>query len=355
MLNIYGKITTIVVTIGFSGIAHSYQINPQADKYWKGSNISGKVYWPLHEELTYRARECEEGQTGSALLLIKCSTDIPSPGANPKGNKQDSLIRGVWWNDDPNQLLFGWGYRHAKWSAWMRDGNLIAKTGRNYKGKDAKITQNYYMQYRSHYGDLQFLHAMASSDNQPAAVTQADILSWAEFAYLVATGRIDAETKFKDVDTTDFQKHFSHQQGWTINYLFAPTYRLSERKYTSQMALGSLLHVIQDSYSRGHTLRDFSPSTACPSGRVIQFYSYTHQDTDQHHQTDKLASWKAQGLTAPQDPVTASANVIRFANKRAEWAVVKDYLQDVVFCTDSDAIASGPGEYAVRKGDHVAN
>ncbi|WP_155290757.1 hypothetical protein [Pseudomonas chlororaphis] len=358
MLKTYGKAIVITGVASFISTASAYQINPLVNKYWPGSNpsIAGISASPLHEEITHRARKCEETGINDPAPILKCSTDGPSPGARLRGNKYDALVRGVWWNDDPNQLLFGfWGDRHAKWVAWMRDGKGIAQTGRNYRGKKAEISQTYYIQYRSHYGDLQFLHAMASADNQPALVTQANILAWAEFTYQVATRRIDAETKFKDVKTTNFQNYFSKQPGWTINYLFAPTYRLSSPDYTSQMALGSLLHVIQDSYSLGHTLRDFKATAACPSGRVIQYYSYVHQDSDRHHMTDTPASWRAQGLISPQDPVSASATVLRFANQHAEWPVVRDYLQKVVFCTDNDAIVSGPGKYRTSKMAQVTN
>lgn len=350
MLKACGKVVVIAGIAGFICTASAYQINPLINKYAPGSkpSIAGMAASPLHEEITHRARKCAEDQLGQPPLILKCTTTSSSPGAGLGGNKYDALVRGVWWNDDPNQLLFGfWGNRHAKWRAWMHDGKRIAQTGTNYKGEKAEINQTYYMQYRSHYGDLQFLHAMASADEQPALVTQANILAWAEFAYQVATQQIDAETKLKDVRTPHFQNFFSKQPGWTINYLFAPTYRLKALEYTPQMALGSLLHVIQDSYSLGHTLRDFSPTTACPSGRVIQYYSYTNQDADLHHMTDTPASWNAQGLVAPQDPVSASATVLRFANQRAEWPTVRDYLQKVVFCTDTDAVASGPGKYGV--------
>jgi hypothetical protein len=48
--------------------------------------------------------------------------------------------------------------------------------------------------------------------------------------------------------------------GWSINYLFAPKFTLGKATI-KQVALGSMLLVVQDSYSRAHAARSYGAST----------------------------------------------------------------------------------------------
>ncbi|MCP1617471.1 MULTISPECIES: hypothetical protein [Pseudomonadaceae] len=341
------QLAVLASFIATSSLATAQRINPMEDKYWqsKYDSVSQRVSEPVHEEITKRARLCESISIDSASVPLVCITAGPTPTGTPKGNKYDSLIRGVWWNDDPNQLLFT---QPITWAVWMEDGDRIAKKNRNLRGQKREITQRYYMQYRSHYGDLQFLHAMASADGESAETTQRNILDWAEFSYAVATRQIDTQTLLSQVTTHHFQDHFKNQTGWTISYLFGPKYKLSRRDHFQEMALGSLLHMIQDSYSEGHTLRKFDASKSCPAGRVVQFHSYVHQISSQHGTADTRSAWKARSFTDAQDPVNASATVMRFVAQGAGWPVVEDYLKGTVFCLGDDAEGAGPGRFAKR-------
>ena len=203
------------------------------------------------------------------------------------------------------------------------------------------------MNYRGHYGDLQFIHGMASRNEEDPATTRDNMLVWAEFAYAVATRQIDPDTTLDRVPTPGFRRHFAKQPGWAISYLLGPRYLLRQQPdHFQQMALGSLLHMVQDSYSAAHAERAFDASPRCPNGRVRQFYSYVDQDSDKHGTADTRAGWQARTFTAAQDPVNVSATLIRFARERTAWPVVRSYLQDTVFCLDADAQASGPGPYA---------
>ena len=250
----------------------------------------------------------------------------------------------MWWNDDPNQLLFAG--RQATWAIWMKDGERIAKHGVNALGIPKTIDDSYYMNYRGHYGDLQFIHSMANKDDVAAATTRDDILAWAEFAYAVATRQIGTGTTLDQVRTTGFQQHFSHQPGWTVRYLLGPRYLLSHPDHYQDMALGSLLHMVQDSYSAAHADRAFDASPRCPDGRVRQFHSYVHQDADKHGSADTREGWRSRAFTPAQDPVNVSATLIRYARQRIAWPVVRAYLQDTVYCLDTDAQPSSAGAYA---------
>ncbi|TWT23659.1 hypothetical protein FQY83_03295 [Luteimonas marina] len=327
------------------GNTAAHEINPLHEKYTQNSNTPfGRAFDAVHEEITQLARACQLAHPGPVQAPLVC-TDRNTRDQEARGNKYDSLVRGVWWNDDPNQLLFA--VRQGKFWAWMRDARRIATTNHNWKGKPAAIDGTYYMAYRSHYGDLQFLHAMASRNGEPARDTQQSILLWAEFAYAVATGRVDLETKMDRVPPSDLQPYFRNQGGWTVNYLFAPRYRLKSASHIRSMAAGSLLHMVQDSYSAAHADRAFEASDRCPTGSVLEFHSYTHQRPDLHQAVDRRTAWQARTFTTAQDPVNVSATLLAYIAQRADWNVVRDYLQGTVFCIDEGAREAGPGGFVV--------
>ena len=62
--------------------------------------------------------------------------------------------------------------------------------------------------YRSHFGDLQFLHSMASRDGEMASETRQRILMWAEFTWSVAVGTQDSKGLLKDVKIDRFSEFF---------------------------------------------------------------------------------------------------------------------------------------------------
>jgi hypothetical protein len=342
-------ISTLILALVLScasAVASAHQINPLANKYRQhpAPTVWHQITEPVHEDVTQIARACAANASDSVEIPIVCPPDTV-PASLPEGNKYDSLVRGVWWNDDPNQYLFaGW---QAKWLIWMEDAESIAKNGVNLRRRKAVIDRSYVMTYRSHYGDLQFLHAMASLEGESAEVTRDNVLDWAEFAYAVATGRIDPQSTFETVDLAFVRRHFDHRPGWSVAYLFAPKYRLRREAHYRDMALGALLHTVQDSYSDPHAARRFDASPDCARGGVARFHFYGGQDSKKHKRADTLAAFKArqdEAFTDSQNPVNVSATLIRYATNDVGWPVVRDYLETTVFCIDRDAPGADAGD-----------
>lgn len=341
--------TTIFGLVLISSGASAYQLNPLKNKY-HGNRPKGGVWEQIsqtvHEDITDAAVRCADArkeQSGVSPALPCVNSTDGSP-RHTKGNKYDPLIRGIWWNDDPNQHLFGVHY--ATWAIWMRDAHGIAQQQRNWLGHHTTISSSYKMQYRSHYGDLQFLHAMANNDGESPAEIQQRIIDWIQFAYTVALGRLEPDTAMEDVDFPVARAFFDKQPGWTVNHLFAPKFTLGKATIPD-IALGSILHVIQDSFSRAHVQRNFDASAECPIGRIVEFHAYNHQNSDQHSKADTRQSWLTDtGFTPVQNPVEMSAQMIKLVREKADWAkIVEPYLRSAVFCIGADAVKSSPGEY----------
>lgn len=48
--------------------------------------------------------------------------------------------------------------------------------------------------YRSHYGNLQFMHSMASFDGEPAGSTRRHMQMWAKYLWGIAIGTTRTDT-----------------------------------------------------------------------------------------------------------------------------------------------------------------
>lgn len=215
-------------------------------------SIGGVYNQPIHESITLSALMSVDGSGVSSTRSLKSAT-----------NEDWEFVRGVIWNDDPAGLLFddtpsenhsyAWGlqwwneYRNAK-SQW--DQPLDGERWRNPIG-------------RSHYGDLQFLHCMASNLGESPHETKRKVMIWMEVMYKLSNGEdgITPDTRPKDTKLDQLLSPPAGTMGGSLPPRFQPiSYMLAPKSTYSKLdirrrALGSMFHVIQDSFAIGHTRR----------------------------------------------------------------------------------------------------
>jgi len=281
---------------------------------------------PVHETLTLHALI-----VGGVLLS----------GATAEDEAAAQFIRGVFWNDDPYaQLLAGNDFSPLQPSlgpAWYLDfksAKRQAKTGVGFQDMD--------LLGRSHFGDLQFLHGMADRDGVKADDTAKRMLAWASVAYRIALGDIDHRKPLKMDSVADGLLSSAAEMS-AMRLLRAKT-----KSETRARAFGALLHMVQDSYARGHVSR--VPASAGQPAGINQFLSYGNQDSDKHAHDD---SWRdgtddlERTLRIPgaQDALAASTELVRRYKTREPWPAVESYLKNGPLFVRSDAKNSGPGEY----------
>jgi hypothetical protein len=333
-----------------SASTSAYKINPLTDRNVRGERPQGaSLGHTVHEDITHAAISCADGHVpevpiGLLPLCPRGPSQVSKRVAGGPGNIGNAIIVGVWWNDDP----YGFLYRKKllngvlAWLAAKRTAGRVRKLG--LPPRDQGMSR---MLYRSHFDDLQFLHAMAARDAESPRLTQQRIIDWIAFTYRVSTGEIDegaplfkTRSPFEELVPPDDPR-------WTIAYLF----KRSRMKglATPELALGSLLHMVQDSFSASHTVRAFDASEKCPNGRITQFYAYQGQQARAHRAEDSRKSFHASAesrFSDLQNPVEASARMILFARQKADWAgEVLPYLTQTLFCVDEDAEFSGPGKF----------
>ena len=217
---------------------------------------------PVHELITLKALQDAGIATGG---------DYESPATWEK-------MRGVIWNDDPECLFFDNNdNRSNDWSdgiAFLRAYSTYssAAQGGAFFGAGSPLLA------RSHFGDLQCLHAMAARDNLDPATTLNEILEWCELFYTIAAGRIDKDLPIVAALSGKMGKWFPGSS-ITVGDFF----KAGQIGNIRDRALGALLHTVQDSYSRSHANRN-------AHGEIEQFYCYTHQNADMHKECEHAPS-----------------------------------------------------------------
>ncbi len=341
---------------------HAYQLAPVgtkhevADSNVSTSRIAAQAKWlqyngvelftdPVHETLTQLIYSCDFDWSQCA----DANLELAGP----------YVIAGVRWNDDPGFLLKagegnGSGCKTADsitfmrqtrcWGSLFKDAESRAVTSpEDFQGPNRKSN----LMTRSHFGDLQFLHAMASRDDVPAAQTKEKVMMWARFTWGVALGEYTLETDLGKIQIDGWSEHFV--SGPNVQDLLTIG-RSSTRPQIKDVAFGSLLHVLQDSLSESHVRRRepiasarCGPNNAYRQlGRIQEFSSYARQDHKLHGSYDSVDRARQQRSADP-DVVDAGKVLLDMYRQKAAWTEVSQYLSECVFALDDGAQASGPG------------
>jgi hypothetical protein len=284
---------------------------------------------PIHEELTQRIFGCD----GDGSLCSGTGTGYADP----------AVLVGVRWNDDPPfRLSSGEAAKtHCKTTSTVRFETQprcwlqLFKDAERRALRGEPIGPGKALLYRTHFGDLQFLHAMGPMDGALAANTQKAMLEWAEFTWRVAIGDLKAESKLRDVTLPSFQRHFGYTE-WSVRDLFALGTPALVRKL-DDVAFGSMLHMLQDSFAAGHVER-LSPvrsercvigqDTVRAPGHIVEFHSYGRQDHDAHAASDGMEA-KDRHLQEQPDVVDLGRLLVEAYDARLSWPQVEPYFHCV--------------------------
>jgi hypothetical protein len=240
------------------------------------------------------------------------------------------FIRGVVWADDPEGLLFDNPRDTTNYSSGAMWYSHFSE------GKEGKFGT---MTARSHFGDLQFFHGMATSDAEKPATTKANMLNWARFLIKVAKGVIVTTTQLKDI--AEVSSLFPNQGELTVKELFG--WGKGDYVKIRQRAVGALFHMIQDSYAHGHVERN-------SAGEITEFHAYGGQDEHKHGEYDFLGgSWyqdlgerlkKTKGALSAID---ACAAVLQMIAEDVHSGDIVDYIDKNVLTLAQGARPAGAG------------
>lgn len=366
MKNIIMLIVTALILLTQS--VHAYKLFPNGtererkianldsgllDNMLQWSTHKGILHFsePVHEEIINRIYWCNDDCDNKAY-------------ADPDGYYY--IMAGVRWNDDPPFILKSSNIDECvlkvskvirlvtEPTCWKQLYDEAEKKGS--KGKyDAENSQDNLMQ-RSHFGDLQFLHTMASKDGESAKDTKRKIMMWAEFTWRVGTDEYKLNKFLKDVKIDGFDKFFGKTE-WRVQDLFTlGNPDLRRPGGVRQVAFGSLLHMLQDSFSEAHTLRregvigEVCPDNSPKPGVIVSFYSYQNQNHGEHQKRDSssaLSVHLAKYTPTVVDIGKRLAFYMENMDPPASWEMVEPYLSCIFDIENPDAEAiPGDGELA---------
>ncbi len=303
----------------------------------------------VHEAFTLLAERCQtEAGAAQPRDCLRYADEVGRWTGRRDNSTYDPLQIAVRWADDPLRQL-------SSAAGTLRYGRSMTSSCPRIVRETAAIDRMS-MTCASHFGPLQFFHAMASADRESAEQTRARVLDWSDLLYRLALGQVPMSANicaYFRANPSDISPSFTFDdqaictpgepQEWTFAVFFgqqcdSPTNtancdRVSEER-TMAAVRGALIHVIQDSYSQSHAVRgriqtQFRPRVVCRL--PTSFYNYLgqagHGDADSLPEFDQTCGAGAEA----DDVITASAMALHFLNRRADPGEFNCYLQARVF------------------------
>ena len=320
---------------------------------WIVGNALPMIKSPVHESITLNALDC----VVEAGLEKQCLT-TEAVRAN------QVLLYGVRWPDDPpfalnrasppriadcNPKVTLRSTAQPKcWKGLFSDADKTAKQRLSTKPVGPAFGPGEYLLYRSHFGDLQFFHSMAAYDGETAAETRQRMRMWAQFLWGLATKAIPTDRFIRTLGVDQLEHYFPGDM--TATNLFA-TGIVEVRKDLDKVAMGALLHMLQDSFSQAHAGRNPESGAMCEAiprfaqpGRISQFYSYAGQVGSLHDHEDTFNALSLQTLQVSPSVVDVSRAFLTLWKENAPWSEAEKYF-DCVFALEAPDTKAGPGPF----------
>lgn len=320
---------------------------------WVVGNALPMIKSPVHEAIALRALDC----TASAGEESACIT-------TETVQQNQILLYGVRWPDDPPFALSKSAPPRIKgcdanvtlrstaqpvcWKGLFSDAQRVAKLRLSGKPDETAFGPGDYLLYRSHFGDLQFFHSMAAHDGEFAIQTLQRMKMWAQFMWGVAIRTTPVDRFIRTLEIQDLEGFFPGDL--TATNLLA-TGIVEVRRDLDKVAIGVLLHMVQDSFSEAHVERLPESGGVCENiprfaqpGKVRQFYSYAGQAGRLHDHKDTFNALSFQTLQTSPNVVDVSRAFLTLWQEGASWQEAEQYF-DCVFALDSPSVRAGPGPF----------
>jgi hypothetical protein len=318
----------------------------------------GQLKEPVHENLTDLSIRCATAPARiEGGLIVECAgRPALALGAADLPAADLALIRASRWSDappmragsfiNPSRLVCGEvrvPENAACWAMLMSANGATSSLAVSAAAEDSESVRRLAnLLRRSHYGDMQFLHAMASP-GETLTRTRERMLLWAEFTYRVATGEFGTDALIGSLSLPINGDILRGLGARTVHQIFE-TRASATPDMIRTIALGALLHMVQDSYSPAHTARLMTAgANAAPFGAISVFHDFGCQVPSKHAELDRADSspWLAAALRPVLDPVTVGAQLIAWARSGVAWEPqVRGYVQDL-FALSPAAATSG--------------
>lgn len=308
----------------------------------------------LHEAITAAAIDCISRAENQ--MPTNCSGYVELIGDIEKTTPKFSigeLEKSTRWADDPTRQIKDKTLLKFGFNAKFNCPRLVRRNG-------AEAWQVGLL-CSSHYGKLQFFHAMASEPGEDFETTLAKVSDWADFLYQITTDQISVDQdycKFWDENKSSISSAFrpanfgyciskEKPTGWKLSTIFSMRCKkaftstncteatgMAARRLSKSAAKGALLHMVQDSYSTSHAARglnpiqkDFESIIECTYPK--SFFDYSKQESSDHSLADQAPTLGASCVDGAEahDVVTASASIIWMIENKSPVADFNNYFR----------------------------
>lgn len=320
---------------------------------WIVGNALPMIKNPVHEAITLNALDCSV-PAGEERNCVNTENVL----------QHQTLLYGVRWPDDPPFALnkktppriagcdvdvtLRSTAQPKCWTGLFNDASSTAQQRALSHPDKPAFGPGDYLLYRSHFGDLQFFHSMATHDGETAQQTRDRMKMWAEFLWGIGNSSIRTDVFIPKLGNEQLTRYFPGE--WTATNLFA-TGIVKVRKDLDQVAIGALLHMVQDSFSQAHAARNQESGVACEDiprfaqpGTISQFYSYAQQAGNLHDHEDTFRSLGKQTLQSSSNVVEVSRSLLTLWKEKAPWSEAEKYF-DCVFALENESAPAGPGPF----------
>jgi len=322
---------------------------------------------PVHEEITQIGFDCP-------VDLTNIFNDDTCAGSDV-GFAHPFIMHGVRWNDvPPFRLNAGQGAQCKKygfisapacnaeqtvrfstqpdcWLCLFFDEQKAASTKKISGCQTGAEYVRGTLMTRSHFGDLQFLHSMANAEGVSAPETRQKILDWVQFAWMVFDGDFGPETKLKDITIPTIAEHFGCSD-WTVSDIYILGRKDTLIRRLPDIAFGSILHTVQDSFAAGHTARGIAPlGSVCADtallrapGPIVEFHAYGQQDGSKHDEQDAREAM-ASSAADVSGAIAATRALFELWNANAKWTYAKSTIHCIFSLADDHKESSAGDQF----------
>jgi hypothetical protein len=209
--------------------------------------------------------------------------------------------------------------------------------------------------YASHFGDLQYLHSMGSSQQTRDQVKK-KIMSYISHAWRTASGELPFKEQRKKIAKVQREYRESGKYSTSFKNRFSMAdllYHTKDKEGIRYRALGSVLHLVQDSYAKGHTVRENweinrgdGNLDQANSGKIRFFQDYSGQGAGEESHADHDTNMDNQAnfkdIPGAKMAIKRSTQLVKFFMKKCTWENlnknndcpkngVKDYIDNTIF------------------------
>lgn len=371
-IRLRGLVVALSAVLCASPAAWSYQVLPRvSDVDRKLSGLSDSRFlnwagqWLVTDGLKYRMSPVHEAITLAALGCGASAGNEMECVTKARVLEHRMVLYGVRWPDDPpfrldannpprlkgcdvRVTLRSTSRSTSQPGCWYALFDAAKHSASAFKGTGAPFGVGEMILYRSHFGDLQFMHAMASANGETADATKAKMRHWAHFLWEMAGGRLSTTEYLRELPGQELRAWFPGDM--TAQNLFA-TGIVEPRAHLDQVAIGVLLHMVQDSFSAAHADRMDETGASCPGyakalapGKLRSFRSYVQQNTSRHDAQDTAASMGLHTTQSAPSAVDASRVLVDAWKAKEPWENVEPYF-DCLYSLHDPKAAAGPGPY----------